>query len=209
MGRLLKGQCVFVLKDSCSGRKERGIAPGILGMNVIGALKSFLSDFKGIKKLDRGTPQPGHASLHCILATMEEEEQCVGPNGWIGFVKVAGKQAVTIPPFSEKVIEGRCRIQPRTTCKVLVEASASASLPCGLLVANVLAQATEGKVPVRILLELSRPDVIIPREVVSVEEVNGEVYVSCGEVNSVEGDGPLSVPVHTNLKGLRSPRKPC
>ena len=38
--------------------------------------------------------------------------------------------------------------------------------------------------------ELSKPTVIVPREVVSVEEVNGEVYVrkvSRGEVKSVEG----------------------
>ena len=136
MGKLLKGLCVFVLKDSCSGKEERGKAPGILGMNVIGELKGFLTGFKGIKKLDRGTPQPGHASLRRILATMEEEEWGVGPNGWMGFVKVAGKRAVTIPPFSEKVIEGRFRIPPRVTSKVLVEASAIASLACGLLVAG-------------------------------------------------------------------------
>ena len=116
-------------------------------------------------------------------------------------MRVAGKQAVTIPPLSEKVIEGHCRIPPRVACKVLVEISSSTSLPRGLLVANVLAQATEGKVPVRILnasdkaitlfprcrvAELSKPRAIVPREVVSVEEVNGEVYVrkvSCGEVS--------------------------
>ena len=154
---------VFVLKDSCSGKEERGKAPGILGMNVIGELKGFLTGFKGIKKLDRVTPQPGHASLRRILATMEEEERCVGPNGWMGFVKVAGKRAVTIPPFSEKVIEGRCRIPPRVTSKVLVEASASASLACGLLVANVLAQATKGKVPVRILNSSDKAITLFPR----------------------------------------------
>ena len=64
MGKLLKGRCVFVLKDRCSGPKERKVVPGILGMNVIGEHKGFLTDFKGIKKLDRGTPQPGQASLH-------------------------------------------------------------------------------------------------------------------------------------------------
>lgn len=96
--------------------------------------------------------------------------------------------------------------------------------PRGLLVANILAQATEGKLPVRILnssektiilfpicrvAELSKPDVIVPREVVSVEEVNGEVYVrkvSRGEVESVEVDGPLTVLVHAKLEGLTQPR---
>ena len=60
-----------------------------------------------------------------------------------------------------------------------------------------------------LVAELSKPTVIVPREVVSVEEVNGEVYVrkvSRGEVKSVEGDGLLSVPVHANLEGLTPPQ---
>ncbi|XP_041958650.1 uncharacterized protein cuzd1.1 [Alosa sapidissima] len=224
MGKVLRGRCVFVLKDSCSSAKERKAVPGILGMNVVGELKGLFTDFKGIKKLDRGTAKTGEASLSRVLATIEEGERCVGPSGWIGYVKVAGKRAVTIPPFSEKVIEGRCRIPPKVKCKVLVEASTSMSLPRGLLVANVLAQAAEGKVPVRLLnsseksitlfprsrvAELSKPDEIVPREVVTVEEVEGGVYVReirHGSVQSTEGTGPLSVPVQANLQGLTPPQ---
>lgn len=79
------------------------------------------------------------------------KEQYVGPNGRIGYVKVAGKWPVTIQPHSEKVIEGRCQVPSKTKCQVLVEASADTSLPCGLLVANVLAQTIDGRVPVWLL----------------------------------------------------------
>lgn len=148
----------------------------------------------------------------------------MGPNGRIGYVKVAGKQAITIPPLSEKVIEGRCRLPPRVKCKVLVEASPTASLPRGLLVANVLAQATEGKVPVLILnsseraitlfprcrvAEVSKPDTIVPKEVVAVEELNGGVYVrkvSYVEAPLTAGPRSLSVPVQADLQGLTPPQ---
>lgn len=220
MGKLLRGHCVFVLRDSYSSATEKKTVPGILGMNVIGGLKGLFTDFKDIKKLNRGACHTGEANLSRVLATIQEEDKCVGPNGRIGYVKVAGRQAVTIPPRSEKVIEGHCRIFPKVKCKVLVEASTTASLLRGLLVANVLAQAAGGKVPVHLLnsseksvtlfprsrvAELSRPDKIVQREVVMLEEGNGGLYVreiSHNEVQSAGAIGPLSVPVQANLEGL-------
>lgn len=219
MGKLLPGRCVFVLKDSCSSALEKKTVSGILGMNVIGGLKGLFTDFKDIKKLNRGSCHTGEANLSRVLATIQEEEKCVGPNGRIGYVKVAGRHAVTIPPRSEKIIEGRCRIPPKVKCKVLVEACTQASLPRGLLVANVLAQADGGKVPVRLLnsseksvtlfprsrvAELSRPDEIVQKQVVMLEEVNGGLYVReiSHNVQSTEEIGPLSVPVQANLEGL-------
>ena len=75
--------------------------------------------------------------------------------------------------------------------QVLVEASLTAGLPCGLLVANVLARAVNGKVPVR-LLNAS-------------EEAAGELHVKALEEEAraeAEGAGLLSVPVQANLQGL-------
>ncbi len=52
----------------------------------------------------------------------------------IGYVKIARRQVVTIPPRCEKVLEGRCEVSPRVKSNVLVEPAAGTSLPKGLLV---------------------------------------------------------------------------
>lgn len=83
-----------------------------------------------------------------MLASVERTES-LSPDGKIGFVKVGGKQTITIPPLSEKVFEGRCRVPPKVKCQVLIEPTTGASLPKGLLVANVLTKTEGGKVPVR------------------------------------------------------------
>ncbi len=74
-----------------------------------------------------------------MLASVEKAEP-LSPDGKIGFVKVGGKQAITIPPLSEMIFEGRCRVPPKVKCQVLVEPTVEASLPKGLLVANVQAR---------------------------------------------------------------------
>lgn len=59
MDKLLRGRCVFVLRESCSSANEKKAVPGILGMNVIGGLKGLFTDFKDIKKLNRGASHTG------------------------------------------------------------------------------------------------------------------------------------------------------
>ena len=105
-----------------------------------------------------------------------------------------------------------------------MEACPSANTPSGLLVANVLTHAVGGKVPVRLMnpsqkpvilperarvAELSKPQKGLPKEVVALEEVAGELRVralACekGAVSKQEEPGPLSVPVQANLQGLTS-----
>ena len=119
--------------------------PGILGMNVISGLQDLFMTGGEVKPMDRYSQHTEEASLRHVLARVEKKSQFLGPGGQMGFVRVAGRDAVTIPPFSERVLEGRCRVPPKVMCQVLVEAAPKASIPNGLMVANVLAKAVDGK----------------------------------------------------------------
>ncbi len=136
----------------------------------------------------------------------------------IGFVKVGGKQAITIPLLSEKVFEGRCRVPPKVKCQVLVEPTVEASLPKGLQVANVLARKEGGKVPVRVMNSserairltprcrvavVSKPCEVLPKEVLEFEEEDGMLHVK--QVTHIQADEiseEFPVPVQVNYVGL-------
>lgn len=220
LGKKLTDKCVFVLRDSETVGKEPNEVPGILGMNILADLRSLFSDVQGFKMMSRHEQSTGERSLHRIFAEMAKEEQYVDPGGRIGYVKVAGRQAVVVPPCSEVVIEGHCRVPPKMRCQVLVEASPSISMPQGLLVANVLTHTVEGKVAVRLLnarkepvvlpprsrvAELSKPQKILPKDMLTFEEADGEVFVKSVEgATADEGGSPqtLAVPVQANVQGL-------
>ncbi|KAJ8366416.1 hypothetical protein AAFF_G00355700 [Aldrovandia affinis] len=188
MGEKVLGKCVFVLRDHPINEAEKRV-PGILGMNVLSDLRSLFSGVEGAQMMDRSKMCSTSASLRRVISSLVKEEQLVGPGGKMGRVKVAGRQAIVIPPRCETVIEGRCRIPPKSRCQVLVEASPDAGLPSGVLVANVLTQCTKGKVSVRLLntsqepvtlhprsrvAEISKPKQVLPRELVAFEETEGD-----------------------------------
>lgn len=221
MGKTLYGKCVFVLTDTKSSPSEVEAIPGIIGMNIISELKDLLFQTNGMKKMDWCTTRPGEANLRRVLARVEQESRSVGPGGRIGKVRVAGKKSVIIPPFSEKIVDGWCRVPPKTTCQVLVEASQSISLPKGLLVANVLSKTVEGIVPVRLLnssprairllprasvAEISKPQEVLTKEMVAVEEKEGTLFVRAVRRESSQAEmgkaGLLAVPVQANIQGL-------
>lgn len=217
LGKKLPGKCVFVLRDETD---NTGGTPGILGMNVLGELRSLFTGLDGVQQMERHGQRSGGASLHRVFVEMGKEEQLVDRNGRIGFVKVGGRRAVIIPPRSETVIAGRCRVSPKIKCQVLVEASPTVNTPPGLLVANVLANSVGGKVPVRIMnpshkpivlpprtrvAELCKPHKVLPKEVVAFEEAAGELRVKAivSQVQpKLEESGPLAVPVQADLQGL-------
>lgn len=70
---------------------------------------------------------------------------------------------MTILPLSECILEGHCRVPPKTIFKVLVQATSGVSLPKSLLVANVLTKALGGRVPVRVLNFSEKPVRLKPR----------------------------------------------
>lgn len=225
-GKRLTGKCVFVLRDAATSGKGSSEVPGILGMNVLGDLRDLFHDIQGVRMMDRHKHPAGVGSLRRVLVEMAKEEQYVGPRGEMGFVKVAGRQAVVVPPLSEVVIEGRCRVPPKVQCQVLVEASPAISMPQGLLVANVLTHAVEGKVSVRLLNSrqepvvlrpqsrvagLSKPQKVLHKDMLMFEETDGEVHVKAlvAEVTQEQGGaGALAVPVQANLQGL-TPTEVC
>ncbi|KAM7167727.1 uncharacterized protein RBU57_006071 [Macrochelys suwanniensis] len=158
MGQTIPGKCIFILEDTASEKtlmEDR--VPGILGMNIIRELKELLLVGEGTQEMNRHGQPKKDAILKRVLARVERHGRFPGPMGQIGFVKVAGRQKVVIPPWSEKIIDGRCRMPSDLDgYRVLVESTPGASLPNGLLVANVLANASKGKVPashLRALLE--------------------------------------------------------
>lgn len=217
-GKRLTEKCVFVLRDDATSGKGPGEVPGILGMNVLADLRSLFNEMQGVQTMNRHKQSAG--SLRRVFVKMAKEEQYVGPRGQMGYVKVFGRQAVMVPPRSEMVIEGRCRIPPKMHCQVLVEGSPTGTMPHGLLVANVLTHAVDGKVSVRLLntrdkpvrlpprsrvAALSKPQKVLPKDILTFEETNGEVYVQAleGAVACGRGrPGPLAVPVQANVQGL-------
>ncbi|KAI5609495.1 hypothetical protein C0J50_9467, partial [Silurus asotus] len=197
LGKMLPGKCIFVLNDTSSDVKE---------------MKA-----EGMKKVNKYSRQD-EAQVRRVLARVEKE---VGRDGRIGYVKIAGKQAVTIPPRCEKVLEGRCGVSSRIMSQVLVEPAAGASLPKGLLVAHVLARTEDGKVPVRMVnlskktvrlaprsrvASVYRPKEVITKEVLEFQEGDGVLH---GKEMARE-NGPvdettlaqLPVPVEVNSEGL-------
>lgn len=120
---------MFVIKESDSNGTELKGLPGIIGMNVLSEVKDLFMTTKDMKKMDRYSNGFKEAKVQRVLANIKMQTEALSCGDKIGFVKVAGKQAITIPPFSERVLEGRCRIPPKVSCQVLVEASSNVSLP--------------------------------------------------------------------------------
>ncbi len=221
MGKTLLGKCVFVIKESESNVTELKGLPGIVGMNVLSDLKDLFITTEDMKKMDRYSHGFKEAKIQRVLANIEMQTEALSCSDKIGFVKVAGKQAITIPPFSERVLEGRCRIPPKVSCQVLVEASSNVSLPKSVLIANVLAKTANGKVPVRVLnfsekpvklpprcriAALSKPQEVVPKELVEFEEKEGVLHVRAVQQRQVKVElsttEQLPVPVHINLENL-------
>lgn len=217
-GRKFPRKCIFVIRD-CPGLPEKESVPGLVGMNILGEVYSLFAGVDGIQKKHKVLFDNG--GLRRILAAVGREEQCSGPSGRMGFVKVAGREPVVIPPYSEMVVRGSCGM-PNVRRPVMVEATKTANLPVGLMVANVVARADDGKVPVRVLnatdkevrlqprsrlAELSRPQEVLTQGNLVVEEVAGGL-----RVRAVRGDTPgerpcaaeqaLPVPVQADLRSL-------
>lgn len=53
LGMKLPGKCVFILRDKAATSEERGAVPGILGMNVLGDLRSLFSGLNGVQTMNR------------------------------------------------------------------------------------------------------------------------------------------------------------
>lgn len=225
IGKTVGRMCILVLTDNHPDVKRMNGLPGIVGMNVIEELEARYMTEGELKKMDKYIPARGEAIICRVLATVKKEAQCVGPDGKIGFVKLAGRQAVTIPPFSEIVVEGRSRASAKVKCEVLVEATPNASLPRGVLVANVLAETTGGKIPVRIMntskktiklmprsrvATISKPKEALPGEVVEFEENEGVLHVKGLKSSESQAVGcetaPLSIPVQVNTDVLMPPQ---
>lgn len=113
MGKTLHGKCVFVIRENNPNGTESNGLPGIVGMNVLSDLKDLFMTTGGMRKMDRYCHGVGEAKVQRMLANIRMQTEALSCGDQIGFVKVAGKQAITIPPFSEHVLEGRCRIPPK------------------------------------------------------------------------------------------------
>lgn len=219
MGTSVGTKCIFVLKDEGPDVGETKGLPGILGMNVLSELTNLFVAADGATKV--GKYCGAEAKVHRVLANIRKEAGALGRSDRIGYVKVAGRKTVTIPPLSERILEGRCGVHPKTSHQVLVEASSSACLPKSLLVANVLAKTLGGRVPVRVLNSgpkpvrlkprsrvavVYRPREVLPRKLVEFEEKDGALHVKairtepCPTKRSNEEQ--LPVPVQVKLDGL-------
>lgn len=75
------------------------------------------------------------ANVWHVLANIKMQSEALNCRDNIGSIKVAGKQAVTIPPFGEQILEGRCRISPKVSYQVLVGMF--------VLIANILTKAAD------------------------------------------------------------------
>ncbi len=219
MGSLLPGKCVFVLTEFNPDAKEMKGLDGIVGMNVLSELKNLVLTGKELNKESKANPR-ADANVRRVIARVNKGEELLGPEGRIGFVKVSGKEVVTIPPLSEKIVEGHCIVPPQAKRYVLVEGTDSVTLPKGLLVANVLASPQKGRVPVRVLnlcqetvklmprsriAVVPKPRNIVPKQMVAFEEDDGELRVIKPVQCSIKMESQpeqLSIPIQVNQEGL-------
>lgn len=117
--------------------------------------------------------------------------------------------------------EGRCRIPPKVSCQVPVEASPGVSLPKSVLIVNVLTKTIDGKVPVRVwnsserpvklpprcrIAALSKPQEIVPEGLVEFEEKEDALHVRAMQHQQAKVEESTSellpIPVQTNLENL-------
>lgn len=183
--------CVFILKDSHPDAQRMNGLPGIVGMNIINDLAALPAGL-GMKKMGRYCPHTPEAGICRVLARAKREAELAGPDGKIGYVRVAGRQPVVIPPHSEKIIEGWCRVSPKVQCQVLVEPTPRVNVKKGLLIANTLTKTANGKVPVRVMNSSSKaiwltprtkvaavckPQRVFPKELMQFEEKEGVMHV--------------------------------
>lgn len=105
LGKVLPRKCIFVLTDSNPDVKEMKGVSGIIGMNIFSEVQSLFIPSKRMEKVDKYS-QRDEAQVLRILARVEKEAARLEPDGRIGYVKIAGRQAVTIPPCCEKILEG-------------------------------------------------------------------------------------------------------
>ncbi|RXN33232.1 Transposon Ty3-I Gag-Pol poly [Labeo rohita] len=220
LGKVLPRKCIFVLTDSSPDVKEMKGVSGIIGMNILSEVQSLFIPSEGMEKVDKYS-QRDEAQVLRILARVEKEAARLGPDGRIGYVKIAGRQAVTIPPRCEKVLEGLCGVSPRVKSNVLVEPAVGTSLPKGLFVAHVLAETDCGKVPVRMVnlsgkavriaprarvASVYKPKEVVTKDVLEFEEDDGVLHVKELKQDKFQADKNLltqpSVPVEINYEGL-------
>ncbi|XP_076730651.1 retrovirus-related Pol polyprotein from transposon 412 [Maylandia zebra] len=220
-GRVVGKKCIFVLTNTHPQVDKANGLPGIVGMNVIEDLEALFIADGGRVHMDPHAPDETEATIRRLIARARKEFPRTGPGGKIGFVKVAGREPVIIPPRSEKVVEGRCGVSPRVECQVLAEAAKEIELPRGLLVANTIATTSGGRIPLRVmntseravklmprarLAVVSKPRAVLPKEVVWVEEREGALVVKPlgqGESIATGGEGgQLPVPVQANTRDL-------
>lgn len=220
LGKVLPEKCIFVLADSSPDVKEMKGVSGIIGMNVLCEIQSLFLSAEGMERIDKYSRRD-EAQVRRVLAKVEKEAGNLRPDGRIGYVKITGKQAVTIPPRCEKVLEGRCGVSTKIRSHVLVEPASGTSLPKGLLVAHVLAKTEDGKVPVRMVnlsekavrlaprarvASVYKPKKVITKDVLEFEEDGDVLHVK----ELVEDKVPvaenslvsLPVPVEVNYDGL-------
>lgn len=107
--------------------------------------------------------QFGEANITRVLPKVENRLCFLRPNKRIGFVRVCGREVVTIAPYSERVLEGLCRVPPKVKCQVLIEASPEKSVPRGLLIASVLAKASGGRIQVRMINVSDKAFKLVPK----------------------------------------------
>ncbi|XP_023807866.1 uncharacterized protein LOC111946903 [Oryzias latipes] len=219
VGRTVGRKCIFVLTDTHPHVEKSNGLPGIVGMNVIEELEAIFADNGGYMGMDN--LKEGEANIRRLVAKVRKESQRITPDGKMGFVKVAGREPVMIPPMSEMVVEGHCEVTSKVDCPVLVETAQRSGLPKGLVVANILAKATSGRVPVRVMntsekviklmprarvATVSKPQEILLKEVVQVVEKEGGLVVKHLdgiEVTQLENEAErLPVPVQANTEGL-------
>lgn len=205
MGKVLPGKCIFVLTDTSPQAEEIKGLSGIIGMNIISEFKSLFVTGENIKSANK-YGQPAEARIRRVLASVETTKT-LSPDGKIGFVKVGGKKPITIPPLSEKVFEGRCRVPSKVRCQVLVEPATGVSLPKGLLVANVLTKTEGGKVSVRVMNSSERTIRLNPRSRVAAVSKPREVLTE-NTLEFKEEEGTLHVRRVAHVQAVEIPDNP-
>ncbi|KAK7933216.1 hypothetical protein WMY93_004112 [Mugilogobius chulae] len=122
--------------------------PLIVGMNVIVACWDAI--FKCSKKSALPQPFREQKVWREAFATCRHVEVAPAEDGLVGYVRVATKRHIIVPPKSEKVVWGRTKMGPAGAdyC-ALIEAMPGASVG-DVGVAKALVEVRKGRVPVRV-----------------------------------------------------------
>ena len=213
LGHTFKKMGFLVVRDpvGTSIERRKKLVPGVLGCNILTAIKDQLTAVLGLDYLSNLQKLSTNSDILECLAIFNSNCEAISNSNCEaadrGKVRVAGPDKILVPARSLQIVECTGNTLHEEPFSTMVESldSITAALPCGLAVGRCLVDTTSGRFPVQIANLSTRDIYLRPRTPVGVmttvrpqasrtrvREVDNH-HVVVEEVNSIAGVEPDNI----------------